>query len=37
MDTIIRMIAKDAPIKAMVIQAKGIVERHPPGASHRLP
>ena len=27
MDTIIRMIAKDAPIKAMVIQAKGIVER----------
>lgn len=27
MDTIIRMIAKDAPIKAMAIQAKGIVER----------
>ena len=27
MDTIIRMIAKDAPIKAMTIQAKGIVER----------
>ena len=26
-DTIIRMIAKDAPIKAMAIQAKGIVER----------
>lgn len=27
MDTIIRMIAKDAPIKAMAIQAKSIVER----------